>query len=147
MLPDVIKSLLISFVATVGFAGMLHAPVRSWIPASLIGSAGYMLYWALLQAGWADPSAIFVGSCAASLLAQITARRMRMIASVFSVLAIIPCVPGYGLYQTMYYIGQGETGLGLDKLIATMSSILMLALGMAVGLSAFRFFLALKNRT
>ena len=39
MLPDVIKSLLISFVATVGFAGMLHAPVRSWIPASLIGSA------------------------------------------------------------------------------------------------------------
>lgn len=146
MLPDVMNALIMSFIATIGFAGLLHAPVRGWIPASLIGAAGYLLYWALLRAGWTDPAAIFAGSCAASLLAQITARKMRMIASVFSILAIIPCVPGYGLYQTMYYIGQGESAMGLDTLIATMSSILMLAMGMAVGSSAFRFFLALKKR-
>jgi len=146
MLPDIGSALLVSFFATIGFAGMLRAPVRSWIPASLIGSVGYIIYWLLLRSGLADPTAIFLGSCAASLLAQITARRMRMIASVFSVLAIIPCVPGYGLYQTMFYIGQGELTLGLQKLASTMSSIMMLALGIAVGSTAFRFFIALRKK-
>lgn len=138
MFADLLTALLASFFATLGFAGLLHAPLRSWLPASLIGAAGYTVYWLLLQAGWTDPSAIFVGSCCASLLAQLTARRLRMIASIFSVLAIIPCVPGYGLYQTMFHIGQGNLSLGLNTGVDTMSSILMLALGIIVGSFIFR---------
>ena len=140
MVADLLKMLVFSFCATLGFAGLLHAPLRSWLPAGLIGAVGYTLYWLLLQAGWPDPTAIFVGSCLASLLAQVTARRMRMIASIFSVLAIIPCVPGYGLYQTMFHIGQGNLSLGLSTGVDTMSSILMLALGIIVGSFAFRLF-------
>ena len=120
MLTDLLIAIVCSFFATLGFAGLLHAPLRSWLPASLIGAAGYTIYWLLLQAGWNDPSAIFIGSCTASLLAQITARRLRMIASIFSVLAIIPCVPGYGLYQTMFHIGQDSLSLGLSTGVDTM---------------------------
>ena len=140
METNILSTLVISFFATLGFAGLLHAPLRSWLPASLIGAAGYTVYWLLLNAGWDDPSAIFVGSCLASLLAQLTARRLRMIASIFSVLAIIPCVPGYGLYQTMFHIGQGNLSEGLSTGVATMSSILMIALGIIVGSFAFRLF-------
>ena len=111
MLPDVMNALIMSFIATIGFAGLLHAPVRGWIPASLIGCAGYVIYWLLLQNGVTDPNAIFVGSCIASLLAQFAARRLHMIATIFSVLAIIPCVPGYGLYRCMFFIGQGQLSL------------------------------------
>lgn len=137
---DILGALLMGFFATIGFAGLLHAPWRSWIPASLIGAAGYVVYWLLLRAGWDDPSAIFIGSCIASLLAQMTARRLRMIASIFSILAIIPFVPGYGLYQTMFHIGQGDLSQGLAKGVETMSGILMLALGIIVGSFVFRLF-------
>ena len=49
---DILGALLMGFFATIGFAGLLHAPWRSWIPASLIGAAGYVVYWLLLRAGW-----------------------------------------------------------------------------------------------
>ena len=134
-----------SFLATIGFAGVLRAPVRSWIPASLIGCAGYVIYWLLLQNGVTDPNAIFVGSCIASLLAQFAARRLHMIATIFSVLAIIPCVPGYGLYRCMFFIGQGQLSEGASIGVSAMASILMIALGLAVGGFIFRLIMSLRR--
>ena len=141
-----LEAFITSFLATIGFAAVLRAPQRSWIPASLIGSAGYVIYWLLLKAGMNDPNAIFIGSCAASLLAQFTARRLQMIATIFSVLAIIPCVPGYGLYQCMFYLGQGELSRGASIGVSAMASILMIALGLAVGGFIFRFIMSVRQR-
>jgi len=35
---------LTSFVGTLGFEILLHAPKRAWLPASLIGAMTYTLY-------------------------------------------------------------------------------------------------------
>ena len=87
-----------SFVGTLGFAIFMHAPKRAWLPASTIGGVAYLLYWALMQLGLNDPTAIFIGALLGSVLGQYCARRMRMIASIFVLLSMIPLVPGLGLY-------------------------------------------------
>ena len=62
--------LLSSFVGTLGFAIFMHAPKRAWIPASLIGGVAYALYWALLEFGVYEPTAIFIGALLDSMLGQ-----------------------------------------------------------------------------
>ena len=97
-----LTALLTSFIGTLGFAVLLHTPQRAWIPGSCIGAVGYTLYWALMVwAGLPETAAIFIGSVAASVLAQYAARRLKMIATVFGTLAIIAFVPGLGLYRCM----------------------------------------------
>lgn len=138
MTGELIRALVTSFVGTLGFAALLHAPRRAWLPASLIGGVGYLLYFALMQLGLSDPTSIFVGSLLASLLAQLAARKMRMIATIFVTLSIISFVPGLGLYRCMALLAEGQSDLGLKAGVAAMTSIVMIALGLGVGSFLFR---------
>lgn len=135
---EILKILAASFAATAGFALLLHAPRKAWLHASLIGAASFTLYWVLAVLGMSDPLAVFIGSAAGSLLAQWWARRMRMIATVFLTLSIVTMVPGLGLYRCMELLAQGESGLGAQAGVSAMVTILMIALGLAVGSFLFR---------
>lgn len=130
--------LLSSLVGTLGFALLLHAPKRAWLPASLIGAGAYTLAWALNQAGLPMTGGVLIGATLGSLLAQICARRMRMIATVFITLSIVAMVPGLGLYRCMALLAQGQNAEGVRVGVEAMSIILMIALGLGLGSFLFR---------
>ena len=88
--------------------------------------------------GMSEPAAIFIGSLVASLLAQLAAREMKLIASIFANLAIVAFVPGLGLYRCMSLMAQGNTAQGLQTGTAAMVSIVMISLGLAIGSFLFR---------
>lgn len=117
-----------TFLGTLGFALLLNAPKISVLIGSLLGALGYGIYYLLLQNGWRDPMAMFVGMVVGSLLAQAAARRMKMIATIFLTMVVIPGVPGLGLYRCMELLARGDTGLGMRVGIGAMSSIVMIAL-------------------
>ena len=129
-----------SAVGTYGFAIFMHAPKRAWLPASLIGGVSYALYWALLQFSVYEPLSIFLGALLGSLLGQYCARRMRMIASIFLLLAMIPLVPGLGLYRCMHYLAQEMYSAGADAGVRAMVDIVMIAFGLGFGSYIFRVF-------
>ena len=129
-----------SSLGTFGFAIFMHAPKRAWLPASMIGGVSYTLYWALLQMNVYEPAAIFLGALLGSLLGQYCARRMRMIASIFILLAMIPLVPGLGLYRCMSFLAQEMYGAGVDAGVRAMLDIVMIAFGLGIGSYAFRMF-------
>lgn len=129
-----------SFVGTLGFAIFMHAPKRAWLPASAIGGVAYALYWALLQFSIYEPMAIFIAALLGSVLGQYCARRMHMIASIFVLLAMIPLVPGLGLYRCMHFLAQEMYSAGVDAGVRAMVDIVMIALGIAVGSFLFRLF-------
>ena len=133
-----------SFVGTLGFAIFMHAPKRAWLPASTIGGVAYLLYWALMQLGLNDPTSIFIGALLGSILGQYCARRMRMIASIFVLLSMIPLVPGLGLYRCMHYLAQEMYGAGADAGVRAMVDVVMIALGLAVGSYIFRLLVRTK---
>lgn len=138
MTSELLRILLMSFLGTLGFALLLHAPKKAWLPASLIGGISYTLYIALMELGAAEAAAMFCGALAGSLLAQICARKMRMIATIFVTLSIVSLVPGLGLYRCMEYLGAGKNALGIQAGVSAMTDILMIALGLGVGSLVFR---------
>ena len=146
IMMDGFVKLISSFVGTLGFAIFMHAPKRAWFPASAIGGAAYLVYWVLLQVGVYEPMSMFIGALLGSILGQYCARRMRMIATIFVLLSMIPLVPGLGLYRCMHYLAQEMYGAGADAGVRAMVDIVMIALGLAVGNFLFRLFLPRKAK-
>ena len=138
LLPGAARMFLSAFLGTLGFALLLHAPRRSWLPASVIGAVAYTLFWVLNQAGLSLTLSVFTGALVGSLLAQLCARKMRMIATIFVTLSIVAMVPGLGLYRCMALLAQGENAAGVRAGVEAMSTILMIALGLGVGNFLFR---------
>jgi uncharacterized membrane protein YjjB (DUF3815 family) len=130
---SLINSLLTSFFATLGFGVLLHAPSRALLLTAVCGMVANGCYWALGAAGLSDHAAIFLAAVAASLLAEFLARRMKMAATVFITLSIIPLVPGLSLYRAMAFLAQGESNAGLELGVSAMISFLMIALGIGMG--------------
>lgn len=135
-----------SFVGTLGFALLLQAPRRSWLPASAIGAIAYTFYWVLVQMGSGESFSIFVSTLLGSMLAQFCARKMRMIATIFVTLSIIAQVPGLGLYRFMALLGQQQYSLAIRVGVSAMMSILMIALGLAVGSFLFRMLMMCRKQ-
>ena len=80
-----------------------------------------------------EPAAMFIGALVAALGAQIAARRLKMIATVFVTIAILPLVPGVGLYRAMSALATGDMMAGASIAAHTMALILMIALGIGLG--------------
>ena len=127
-----------SALGTYGFAIFMHAPFRAWLPASLIGGLAYALYWAQLQCGVSEPLAIFISALLGSVLGQYCARRMRMIATIFLLLSMIPLVPGLGLYRCLHYLIQAMYTEGVNAGVRAMMDIVMIAFGLGMGSYLFR---------
>lgn len=131
-----VKTLVIflsSTLAGAGFGGLLFAPRKAIWWGGLLGGLGFAAYWLAMELGLGETAAMFLGALIASIGAQASARRLKMIATVFVTIAIIPLVPGLGLYRAMRGFAQGQTALGASTLAHTMALVVMIALGIAVG--------------
>lgn len=132
MVMDALRALLSAFFGTLGFAILLQAPRRSWIPASGIGAVSFFLYW-LLCLIIPESLALFCGAAVGAALAQVCARKMRMISTVFHTMAIVAFVPGLALYRLMAQAAVGEYSSAAHFGVSAMISIAMIALGSSVG--------------
>ena len=135
-----LRAAISTFLGVLGFAILVHAPRRSWIPASLLGMASYLLEWALCQAGLPEPAGIFLGTLAGTFAGLWCAVRMKMIGTTFLMMTIVSFVPGLGLYRCMWELGEGATGAGAKQGVAAMIIIAMIVLGQAFGSFLFRAF-------
>ncbi len=135
---DLFRAIGGSMLGTLGFAALVHAPRRSWLPGALIGTFAFLIYWLLGKAGLPEAAAVFIGSALGAMAAMICARTMRMISTVFLMMSIVAFVPGLGLYQCMHYLGEGQTALGAEAGISAMICIAMIVLGQGVGSYLFR---------
>lgn len=135
-LPMAVQALIMlaaSLVAGSGFAALFYAPRRGIIWGSVLGAAGYMVYWLMLTLGAPETPAMFLGALVAAVGAQFAARKIKMIATVFVTIAIMPMVPGLGLFRAMSALAQGQMEAGASIAAHTMALIVMLALGIAFG--------------
>ena len=137
---EILRAVLGAFFGTVGFAMLVHAPRRSWFASGLIASFSYLVYWAMLHFGFSDPASIFAGSLVGSLAGQFSARRMKIIGTVFLMSAIVPVVPGLGLYRMMAFLGQGQITDGVNMGLSAMITIGMITLGLGAGAMLDRIF-------
>lgn len=120
-------------IATMFFCTLLNVPRRAVPVASLLGAASHGAYLLMLSLGSGEVLALFIASAAVAILCDVLARRMRMITTIFMCAALIPLVPGLGLYRTMSLLLEGDPAGGLAQGLQTLLAIGAIALGAAIG--------------
>ena len=103
-----VSGLIGSFGASLFFAYLFHAPRRCIISSSLIGMIGYLVYMLFIDFVAGSVGGAFASSIVIALLSEAAARIQHAPASIFTSVAVIPLVPGGGLYETMFYIVQSD---------------------------------------
>jgi len=133
MLDEILRAVFGALIGTMGFAMLVHVPRRALPVTGLIAALSYLVYWGALRIGLSDPTSIFLGSLFGSVTGQFCARKLKIIGTVFLMSAIVPVVPGLGLYRMMAFLGQNKISEGAGMGIQAMITIAMIALGLGAG--------------
>lgn len=119
--------------ASAAFGWLLAQPRRTMVYTSLIGVNGYVIFLLMGQ----NAMAYFVSSLVVGLLCELTARVTRMATTLFLVSAIIPLVPGLGLYRTMMYLAEEDFSMALSTGVETVTGIGAIALSLTIATMIF----------
>lgn len=128
---DIIKVFVYCFIATYFYALLMNAPSKVLVRCSVIGTIGYVLYL-MCKYYYSEILGFFLGTLVIAFLGEVSARKVKMPATIFIFPALIPIVPGLGLYETMLAFVRGFVQDGLEIGVRTISNIGAMALAMAI---------------
>lgn len=123
-------------VAAMAFGLLFNIRGKNIVFAGLNGALGYGVY--LLLGGFQNYVSIFFASCAISLYAEIFARLRKAPASTFLIAAMIPLVPGGGIFQTFLYLLGGDAAEAVSKGLETLLEAGAICVGIVVVSSLVR---------
>lgn len=118
-----------SFIASFGFGILFNIKGNKLILASIGGSIGSVVYTFATDQGASAMMAMFFASTAFSLYSEICARICKSPVTTFIICALIPLVPGGGMYRMMLQGIQGNVDQALATALNTLSIAGILALG------------------
>lgn len=101
---NIIYQFIISFFATIGFAGFFGAPMKSILATGVAGALSWVVNLFISDVFNSDILGAFVGALIVGILGEILAVKYKKPATVFITPGIISLVPGAGMYYTMYYL-------------------------------------------
>lgn len=138
---------LAGLVGTVGFGLMFNLHGRG-IPFALLGS---VISWPVcvlcMRLGLSEPIAYLFGAMASAFYAEIMARIRKFPTTSYLMCALVPLIPGSGIYYTMDYIRRGMLAEAYDKGTATAAIAGSVAVGVLLVSTGFRMWgVAKRNR-
>ncbi|MDR1663762.1 MAG: threonine/serine exporter family protein [Clostridiales bacterium] len=127
-------------VATGFLALIFRAPYKTIPVSAVAGGFG----WVVLSLLGGKLPAYLIATSVLAIFGEVSARLMKKPATLFTHVAVIPLVPGMGLYRTMLYLIDGHTQEGLAVGVETLLEIGMMA--MAIGFTSIAFRRAVRKR-
>ena len=130
-----------AFVAVIAASITFGVSKKFLIYSGLAGAVSWFVYLLLLRNNINELIAVFAATLVSALLSHIFARALQAPVTIFQLPAILPTVPGVGMYRTVYYmiIGDKEmTGYYFSK---TLQIAGMIAIGIFIMDTVFRTFL------
>jgi uncharacterized membrane protein YjjB (DUF3815 family) len=127
---NLVRDFFICVPATAFFAILFKVPRKAVPVSTVLGSVGYVVY------EWTSPvlgssiAGYFIATFLMAVCSEISARIIKMPTTVFIIPAIIPLVPGIGLYNTMMYLVQGQDAKAGQTGIATILAIIAMAMAL-----------------
>ena len=125
-----ILDLIYCFIATWFFALVMNAPKKSLIFSSLIAAIGYFIYSVCINYNQ-EILGFFLGTLIISLLGELCARKVKMPATIFIFPAVVPIVPGIGLYEMMLEFVQNDIYEAILTGVKTLINIGAMAIAIA----------------
>ena len=130
-MEDWILNMIYCFIATCFFALIMNSPKKVIPISSFIASIGYMIYFICVKSNQ-TMIGFFLGTLVIALFGEICARLFKMPATIFIFPAVVPIVPGLGLYQTMLAFVQNNISGALEIGVRTLLNIGAMAIAMAL---------------
>lgn len=124
-----ILQIICAFIATLGFGILFNVRDRNLFYASLGGAIGWIAYLIAINLNSSVMLATFIASVIISIYAEIFSRVLKNPVTLFLICALIPLVPGSGIYYTILSVVQGDIMQSLQKGIETLSIAGLIALG------------------
>jgi uncharacterized membrane protein YjjB (DUF3815 family) len=109
----------------------MNTPKNTLMHTSIVASIGYLIYLSC-SAQLNTTLGFFAGTTFVAMMGEIFARRFKMPATIFIFPAIIPIVPGLGLYETMLAFVQNDILSALEIGADTIFNIVSMAIAMAL---------------
>ena len=123
-------------VAAASFSVLLHQPRNTILVSSLVSILGYSVFLLLKQ----TTLAYFLASLLIGLCCELSARLMKRVATLFVTGAIVPLVPGIGLFRTMRYVVDGKYSRAVQTGAATLLGICGIAMAITISSVLFSAF-------
>lgn len=124
-----------AFIATFGFCILFNIRGKNLFYTSLGGGITWFLYLLTVHYSNSNIFALFIASIVAGLYSEIMARVLKSPVTTFSICAIIPLVPGGGMYNTMLESIQGNVNKSLATGLNTLASAGAIAVGILLASS------------
>lgn len=131
----IIVNSLYAFIATFGFCILFNIRGKNLFYTSLGGGVTWFFYLLADHFSRSNIFALFIASIVAGIYSEIMARVLKSPVTTFSICAIIPLVPGGGMYNTMLQLIQGNVNNSLTTGLATLSSAGAIAVGILLASS------------
>jgi uncharacterized membrane protein YjjB (DUF3815 family) len=134
-----LMELIICYFATISFGILFHVPKRALFIGALMGCISWYIYRTLPEYNVSITFATALAAFVSASIAHYLARRFRIPATIFTIPAIIPLVPGSKAYFTMLAFVEKDYLLGLELGIETLLQAGAIAAGLMFALSIFSF--------
>ena len=137
---------IVAVVATFGFGIIFNIGRKNLLFASLGGGLSWFIYKLCLNNGFSLYAAFFTSAVIFSIYSEICARTFKSPVTTFVICALIPLVPGSGMYYTMYEVIKGNISTSVTMMISTIASAGCLALGVIFVSTITRLINSVKSK-
>lgn len=127
-----------AFLACVGFGLVFNIQGLGVLICGLGAGLGWLVYLLAMRLGAGDILAAFVAAVAIGIYSEVMARIRRCPVTGYLQVALLPLVPGAGIYYSMQYCVEGETQLFLSTLLHTFGFAAALSVGAMLTTSVLR---------
>lgn len=118
-----------AFLASLFFGVLFTIRKENLVYAGIGGAIGCLVYESVQVLGYHAYLAILLAAISFSIYSEILARIRKTTVTTFAISALIPLVPGNGMYLTMLAIVNDDLSTALNIGVDTMSRAGLLALG------------------
>ena len=124
-----LEQVIIAFIASFGFGIIFNIKGKNLIFAAIGGGLSWFCYLYLINNRMSTILSLFIASIIFSIYSEICARYLKTPVTTLVVCALIPLVPGAGMYYTMYETIKGNISGAVELGLNTLASAGALALG------------------
>lgn len=130
-MKEIIIRFFCALIISAAFSIAYNIPIKYLFLAAVCGGVGYVCFY-LVEKALGTVEANFFAACCISILAEIMARIFKTPAISFSIAALIPLVPGGGMYFTMLALIRGNFQEGAMRAYETLTAAGAIVIGILV---------------
>lgn len=141
-----IRDPLLSILGCLGFGVLFNIRGRKLLFSSLGGGLSRFVYAFCLHNSLPKISSLLIASIIFSIYSEIFARILKTPSTTLVICAMLPLVPGAGMYYTMYDVVKGNLSSAFSTGLNTLASAGTLALGIILVSTITKILASKKSR-